>query len=69
VLLPADDLLLAEGDRLLLCGRDVSISRMRWTVRDDTVLAYVLDGIASNRRVPWPPLPPLPTARPTRISR
>jgi hypothetical protein len=60
VLLPGDDLVLAEGDRLLLCGREVSISRMRWTVRDDTVLAYVLDGIASNRRVPWPALPPLP---------
>lgn len=60
VLLPADGEALAEGDRLLLCGREVAVSRMRWTVRDDTVLAYVLDGVASNRRVPWPALPPLP---------
>lgn len=61
VLLPADDVPLAEGDRLLFCGREISSGRMRWTVRDDTVLAYVLDGIASNRRVPWPALPPLPS--------
>lgn len=57
VLLPSDDEPLAEGDRLLLCGRAIATNRMRWTVRDDTVLAYVLDGIDSNRRVPWPPLP------------
>ncbi|HSI61265.1 MAG TPA: NAD(P)-binding protein [Ideonella sp.] len=56
VLRPADDEPLAEDDRLLLCGRSRAISRMRWTIRDDTVLAYVLDGIASNRRVPWPEL-------------
>lgn len=57
VLLPADAEPLAEGDRLLLCGRGIAARRVRWTVRDDTVLAYVLDGIASTRRVPWPPLP------------
>lgn len=56
VLLPTDDETLAEDDRLLLCGRARALSRMRWTTRDDTVLAYVLDGIASNRRVPWPML-------------
>lgn len=57
VLLPADEEGLAEGDRLLLCGRGIASSRLRWTARDDTVLAYVLDGVDSPRRVPWPPLP------------
>lgn len=57
VLLPADGEALAEGDRLLLCGRGIAASRLRWTARDDTVLAYVLDGVDSPRRVPWPPLP------------
>ena len=61
VLRPEDDVTVAEGDRLLLCGRAIASSRMRWTVRDDTVLAYVLDGVASNRRVPWPSLPSLPS--------
>ncbi len=61
LLLPADDDALAEGDRLLVCGRDVAEWQMRRTAADDTVLAYVLDGIDSNRRVPWPAL----TARST----
>lgn len=56
VLRPDDDEPLAEGDQLLLCGRSLAIRRLRWTIRDDTVLAYVLDGVDSNRRVPWPVL-------------
>lgn len=49
---------LREGEHLLFCGRMIARGRLYRTVHDDQVLAYVLDGIETRRRVPWPPLQP-----------
>jgi Trk K+ transport system NAD-binding subunit len=56
-LLPADDAELSPGDQLLLCGRQVARRRAHRTVRDHSVLAYVLADIDSRRRIPWQPGP------------
>lgn len=55
-LLPEDDTPVREGDRLLMCGRDIARRRQHQVVHDDTALAYVLDGDESRRRPPWPTL-------------
>ena len=44
---------LREGEHLLFCGRMIARGRLYRTVHDDQVLAYVLDGIETRRRVPW----------------
>jgi voltage-gated potassium channel len=50
VLLPGPQESLYPGDRLLLCGREISRGRLHWTLHDDRVLAYVLDGTESRLR-------------------
>ena len=57
-LLPEPAQELREGEHLLFCGRMIARGRLYRTVHDDHVLAYVLDGIETRRRVPWPPLQP-----------
>ncbi|MBP6052205.1 MAG: NAD-binding protein [Pseudomonadales bacterium] len=56
-LLPDPSQELREGEQLLFCGRMVARGRLYRTVHDDQVLAYVLDGIETRRRVPWLALP------------
>ena len=41
-LAPGDEVSLAEGDRLLMCGREVARARQRLSVDDETVLDYLL---------------------------
>jgi len=50
ILLPGAQESLQAGDRLLLCGREISRGRLRWTLHDDRVLAYVLDATESRLR-------------------
>ncbi|MCG3171135.1 MAG: hypothetical protein CALGDGBN_02722 [Pseudomonadales bacterium] len=40
-LLPADDEELLLGDRLLLCGREITRGRLRWSLSDQRVLRYL----------------------------
>jgi len=43
-LLPDDDLELAPGDRILMCGRPGVVDRMQWALVNDNVLRYLQTG-------------------------
>jgi voltage-gated potassium channel len=44
IALPAEQELLAAGDRLLFCGRADAVGRQRWVLRNRNALAYVTTG-------------------------
>lgn len=44
MVLPADDLLLKVGDRLLFCGRQSARDRMEWGLQNYHALKYILTG-------------------------
>ncbi len=49
VMLPEDDRLLQNGDRILMCGTDQSDRLMHWTTENVNVIEYVLnDEVESN---------------------
>ncbi|MGV6825895.1 MAG: potassium channel family protein [bacterium] len=52
-LLPANDQVLEEGDRLLFCGSKGALSRLGWTVCHDYTLEYVLTGESPARSWLW----------------
>lgn len=43
-LIPDDDLALATGDSILVCGPPGTLERMQWTLRNPNVLHYLLTG-------------------------
>lgn len=44
LVLPADDLVLKAGDRLLFCGRPMARDRMEWCLQNYHALNYILTG-------------------------
>lgn len=52
-LLPADDLRLRRGDRLLLCGLACARARMALTLQHPHALAYVLTGESAHEGPAW----------------
>ncbi len=51
--LPADDLVLKTGDRLLFCGRNSSRRRMEWCLQNVHALSYILTGEMASTGWLW----------------
>ena len=52
-LLPAGEMRLRAGDRLLYCGRQSAQTRMAWTLQNLHALDYVLIGGSSPQGALW----------------
>jgi hypothetical protein len=52
-LLPARDIKLSAGDKILWCGRYSVRSRMNWTLQHPVALEYVLHGRVKPRSWIW----------------
>lgn len=53
ILLPGPDAPLAEGDRILFCGRRAARTRMDWALQNAHALDYILTGEYRPRGVVW----------------
>lgn len=52
-LLPKDDTLLQDGDRILCCGRPGVVDRMRWVLGNTNALRYVTTGVSGPDGLVW----------------
>lgn len=57
--LPAGEIRLREGDRLLFCGRTDARTRMEWTLQNLNALSYVLTGASRPQGAVWRWIAPL----------
>jgi len=53
MMLPADDLRLKIGDRLLFCGRQSARGRMEWCLQNHHALKYILTGELASSGWIW----------------
>src|SRR3990172_8276521 len=51
--LPGDDMALAPGDRLLLCGSTAAVRSLNWTLFNTQVLHYLLNGTVGPDSMVW----------------
>jgi len=51
--LPGDDMALAPGDRLLLCGSTAAVRSLNWTLFNTQVLHYLLHGTVGPDSMVW----------------
>ncbi|MES9873732.1 MAG: NAD-binding protein [Candidatus Sedimenticola sp. 6PFRAG7] len=52
-MLPDEEMLIKEGDKLLLCGRGSARANMEWTLRNENVLNYTLTGETKSQGWVW----------------
>ena len=53
VLLPKQEQILKQGDRLLFCGKRTADSKMRWGMLNENVLSYIRTGEAHPEGAFW----------------